>query len=116
MLTPTDPQPLNIASLYATGEPVFVQVDDQDQNLDPSIIETVRVIVTSSTGDEEELILMETGVDTGMFIGYVQSVSGAAAQYDGLLSLGAETDRDGEFPGYAGGRDECRDCACVRRG
>lgn len=91
VLTPTDPQPLNTVNLYATGEPVFVQVDDKDQNLDLSIRETVRVIVTSSTGDEEELILIETGVDTGIFIGYVQSTASAVAQYDGVLSLGADT-------------------------
>jgi len=92
VLTTTDPQPLNVANLYSTGEPIFIQVDDRDQNLDPSIRETVRVTVTSSTGDEEELILMETGVDAGIFVGYVQSGSNAVNQYDGVLSLGAETD------------------------
>jgi len=92
VLTPTDPQPLNVVNLYSTGEPIFIQVDDGDQNLDPSIRETVRVTVTSSTGDEEELILMETGVDTGVFVGYVQSSSITVSQYDGVLSLGAETD------------------------
>ena len=91
VLTPTDPQPLNVANLYSTGEPIFIQVDDQDQNLDPSIRETVRVTVTSSTGDEEELILMETGVDTGIFVGYVQSSSNTVTQFNGVLSLGAET-------------------------
>ncbi|MCK4833310.1 MAG: DUF11 domain-containing protein, partial [Gammaproteobacteria bacterium] len=92
VLVATDPQPLNVVNLYATGEPVFTQVDDQDQNLDPAIRETVRVVVTSSTGDQEELILIETGVDSGIFVGYVQSTSNTVAQYDGLLSLGAETD------------------------
>jgi len=92
VLTATDPQALNTAELYSTGEPVFVQVDDQDQNLDPTVRETVRVVVTSSTGDEEELILMETGVDTGVFIGYVQSTSSAVAQYDGLITLGTDSE------------------------
>ena len=92
VLDPTVPQPLNAVNLFATGEPVFIQVDDRDQNLDPTLQETVRVIVTGSTGDEEELILIETGVDTGIFIGYVQSTSSAVAQYDGVLSLGAETE------------------------
>ncbi len=91
VLTPTDPQPLNVASLYSSGDPIFIQVDDQDQNLDPTIRETVRVTVTSSTGDEEELILMETGIDTGVFVGYVQSSSIAVTQFDGVLSLAAES-------------------------
>ncbi|MBT8118506.1 MAG: OmpA family protein [Gammaproteobacteria bacterium] len=92
VLDPADPQPLSTVSLYATGEPIFAQVDDRDQNLDPSLRETVGIIVTSSTGDVEELILLETEVDSGIFIGYVQSTSSTVAQYDGLLSLGAETD------------------------
>jgi uncharacterized repeat protein (TIGR01451 family) len=92
VLTPTDPQPLNAVSLYATGEPVFVQVEDLDQNLDPAVRETVTVIVTSSLSDEEELILIETGVDTGVFVGYVQSTSASVTQYDGLLSLGTQTE------------------------
>ncbi len=91
VLTPTDPQPLNVASLYSSGDPIFIQLDDRDQNLDPAISETVRVTVTSSIGDEEELILMETGVDTGVFVGYVQSSSAAVTQFNGVLSLGAET-------------------------
>ncbi|MBL4710912.1 MAG: DUF11 domain-containing protein, partial [Gammaproteobacteria bacterium] len=68
----------------------FVQVDDQDQNLDPLVRETVIVIVISSTGDREELILTETGVNTGIFVGYVQSTSNPVTQYDGLLTLAAE--------------------------
>ena len=91
VLTPTDPQPLNVANLYSSGDPIFIQVDDRDQNLDPTVRETVRVTVTSSTGDEEELILMETGVDTGVFVGYVQSSSGVVTQFNGVLSLGAES-------------------------
>ena len=90
ILIPANPQPLNPVNVYSTGEPVFAQVDDQDQNLDPSVRETVIVIVTSSTGDREELILTETGVNTGIFVGYVQSTSNPVSQYDGLLTLGPE--------------------------
>ena len=92
VLTTTDPQPLNPVSLYSTGEPIFIQLDDKDQNLDVTVLETVRVVVTSSTGDEETLILTETGVDTGIFVGYVQSSSAPLTQYDGVLSLGEETE------------------------
>jgi len=91
VLTPTDPQPLNPVNLYSTGEPIFAQVDDQDQNLNPAVRETVRVVVTSSTGDQEELILIETGVDTGIFVGYVQSSSNPVSQFDGILTLGEDT-------------------------
>ena len=90
-LVASNPQPLLPASLFSTGQPVFIQVDDQDQNLDPSISETVRVMVTSSTGDEEELILIESAPDTGIFIGYTQTSSVAVSQYDGVLSMGVDT-------------------------
>lgn len=91
VLTPTNPQPLNPVDVYSTGEPVFVQVTDLDQNLNPAIRETVQVVVTTSTGDREELILIETGPDTGSFIGYVQTASVALTPYDGVLSLGEDT-------------------------
>ncbi len=91
VLTATDPQPLNIAELYNTGEPVFVRVDDGDQNVDPSVLNTVRIVVTSSTGDEEELLLTETDINTGIFVGYVQSTQNPVTQYDGLISLGEDT-------------------------
>ena len=90
-LTPTVPQPLNVAELFSTGEPVFVRVDDGDQNIDPLTLDTVNVVVTSSTGDEEELILTETGINTGIFAGYVQSTQNAVLPYDGVISLGADT-------------------------
>ncbi len=90
-LIAADPQPLNPVSLYTTGEPVFVQVDDQDQNLDSTVLETVNVVVTSSTGDLEELILTETGLDTGVFIAYIQSSSTPVSPFDGVLTLGEET-------------------------
>ena len=91
VLTATDPQPLNIATLYSTDDPFFVQVDDQDQNLDPAVLETVGILFTSSTGDVEELLLIETGVNTGVFIGYIQSSSNSVSPYDGLLSVGEDT-------------------------
>ena len=90
-LIATDPQPLNIAELFSTGEPVFVRVDDGDQNIDPLTLDTVNVIVTSSTGDEEELILTETGINTGIFAGYVQSTQNAVSPYNGVISLGPGT-------------------------
>ena len=90
-LTATNPQPLNIATSYQTSEAIFVQVDDKDQNLNPAVIETVNVVFTSSTGDTEEITLSETAVNTGVFVGYVQSSSNPVASYDGLLSLGEGT-------------------------
>ncbi len=90
-LDPNIAQGLSPVTLYSTGEPVYIEVDDRDQNLDATKKETVIVVVTSTTGDREELLLTETGVNTGIFIGYVQSASHAANSYDGILSLGENT-------------------------
>jgi len=90
-LVATDPQPLNPVQAYSSGEPVFVQVEDLDQNLDPGVLETVVVVITSSTGDQEEIILTETGLDTGVFVGFIQSTSASVSQYDGSISLGADS-------------------------
>jgi len=84
---------LNVVEALHTGEPIFIHVDDKDQNLNPAVRETINVVVTSpTTGDEEEIILIETGVDTGEFIGYVQSTSAAVSTYNGVLTLGSETE------------------------
>ncbi len=54
---------------FAVGDDLFVEVDDLDENEDPRAVETVRVSVRDrQTGDRENLLLTETGVDTGIFV------------------------------------------------
>ncbi len=84
---PDTPQDLVETIDYSNGEPVYILVDDQDQNLDASVRETVIVVVTSPSGDREEILLTETGVDSGEFVGYVQSSDGTVSPYDGVISL-----------------------------
>ncbi len=91
VLDPNTPLSLSLANGYTTGEPIFIEVKDLDQNLNPTIKETVNVIVISSVGDKERLKLTETGVNTGIFIAYIQSTSAAVVQYNGLLTLGEGT-------------------------
>ena len=76
--------------IYQAGEPVFVQLQDLDQNLDPTVQETITVTVVTSSGDQEVLILTETDVNTGVYIGYVQSTSNPVTGFDGVLSLGPD--------------------------
>jgi len=90
-LDPNTPISMNPVDVYHAGEPVFVHLEDLDQNLDPGVQETIVVTVVSSIGDQEELILTETDVDTGIFIGYVQSTSAAVTNYNGALSIEADT-------------------------
>ena len=68
------PVPLEPVTVYHKGDPVFVRLTDFDQNLDSLNAETVLVTINvSATGDAELLRLTETGPDTGVFTGYIQS-------------------------------------------
>lgn len=93
------------ASGFYTGEPIVVTVADPNRNTDPAVREYVDVDITTATNDAETLRLQETGVDTGMFAGAIQSVPMPpdATQYDCVLSLAAFTQikaryTDTDFP------------------
>ena len=75
------------ASLYASGDPVFVRVIDYDQNLDPLVAETVVVTVSSDSTDTESLRLTESGPSTGVFIGALPSSSGAVQSGNCVLNV-----------------------------
>ena len=87
------PVPLDAATMYHQGDPFFVRLTDQDQNLDATTAETVVVTIdVAATGDSELLRLTETGPDTGVFTGYIQSYIGvshpaAATPANGQLGL-----------------------------
>ncbi len=82
------PVPLAAASVILGGEPIFVQVRDPDQNLDPGLAETLVVVLRADgTGDMEILVLTETGPDTGIFIGVMQTSTALASAQNGVLSV-----------------------------
>lgn len=100
--TPIDlssPVPLLAATTYHQNEPIFVQVADGDQNQDPSIAETVWVLVSvAAIGESELLLLTETGPSSGVFCGYIQSTgNGPAATFDGVLHVSAAEPLVGEY-------------------
>lgn len=73
-------QPIGLVDtddLYA-GEPAFLQLRDPDRNLDGLAIDFVELEVTTPVGDREWLRLVENGVNSGVFVGYVQTAPGAA--------------------------------------
>jgi uncharacterized repeat protein (TIGR01451 family) len=83
-----NPVPLMPAALYHAGEPAFIQLTDLDQNLNPAALETVLVTVRDDiTGDTELVRLQETGPNTGVFAGYIQTTSQPAVSSNGLLSV-----------------------------
>lgn len=58
-------------STYTANQTIFVRVTDLDQNTNSSLVETVTVTITNSSGDTETITLTETGADTGIFTGSV---------------------------------------------
>jgi uncharacterized repeat protein (TIGR01451 family) len=77
--TGTIPGPVNLVSTasYKAGAGIFVRLDDADQNVDPAVAEYVTVtLATEITADLERIDLMETGPDTGRFVGFIGSVQG----------------------------------------
>ncbi|UCG37701.1 MAG: OmpA family protein, partial [bacterium] len=82
----TNPVPLEPAANFSQGEPVFLRLLDPDGNVDPAQADTVRVLVRDTGGAViETLLLPETGLDTGVFTGYVRSGAAAETPSDGLL-------------------------------
>lgn len=76
------------AAIYSSGQGVYVEVTDLTKNMNPVVLDTVAVTVTSSTpGDSETLQLTETGPNTGVFTGAVISTLGAATANNCSLSV-----------------------------
>lgn len=71
------------------GSPVTVTVTDADLNANAMVAETVVVaVVNDTTGETESVTLTETGPDTGIFVGTLDTAfaGGAGADNDGVLN------------------------------
>lgn len=81
--------PIEETSLYTANEPIVIQVQDLDQNVDPFVRETIFVTITvPETGDTEVILLTETEPSSGIFRGAIQSVSGnSATPFDGAVTV-----------------------------
>jgi uncharacterized repeat protein (TIGR01451 family) len=81
------PQSIAAGTAYHANEPVFVRVQDADQNLDGRVVETLEISVQSDSGDRETLRLTETGPNTGSFTGYLPTSDAAVEVGDCVLQL-----------------------------
>ncbi|MBI3882634.1 MAG: tandem-95 repeat protein, partial [Verrucomicrobia bacterium] len=71
---------------FTTNSQICVRVTDLDQNTNSAVVETLSVVITSSSGDSENLTLTETGTNTGIFTGCISSsVTNGAATNNGTL-------------------------------
>ncbi len=78
------------ASSYHQGEPIFIQVTDSNRNIDVGVRDTLVITISSSSvGDVENLELTETDINTGVFVGYIQSVTTPVTPNDCVLAVEA---------------------------
>jgi len=78
-IDPALAQDVSVTSSYNLGEPLFLRLEDTDQNLDYQILDTAVVtVIHDGSGDTEIIQLTETGVNTGIFAGYVPSARAVA--------------------------------------
>lgn len=82
------PIPLIKADVYHESEPIFLRLTDDDQNVDTTVAETILLTLEShGIGETETLLLTETGPNTGVFVGYIQSVTEPAVDRNGSFSV-----------------------------
>lgn len=78
-----------------TGNDVYLEVVDADQNVSPTVVDTVTTTVTSTSGDSETVTLSETdpttgnpATDSGVFRGKVRAVlDNVPVSTNGLLEV-----------------------------
>ena len=62
----------NPAVVFEENERIYIILDDLDANVEPATAQSVTIqVMNRSTGEQETLALLETGVDTGEFHGSV---------------------------------------------
>ncbi|MGA2497200.1 MAG: tetratricopeptide repeat protein, partial [Tepidisphaeraceae bacterium] len=86
-LTVTNAGYFDSISKFRLGEPIYVQVVDFDADRSAAI-DQVAVVVKSSTGDREILMLSETEPHSGVFRGKIQTDNAAAKPNDDVLQAG----------------------------
>ncbi|MGI9270326.1 MAG: OmpA family protein [Woeseiaceae bacterium] len=85
-IDPAQVQDVSPTTAYTLAESAFIRLQDADQNLDFQVIDYAIVTVSSAvSGDTETIQLTETGLDTGVFAGYVPLAGGAATSGDCVL-------------------------------
>jgi uncharacterized repeat protein (TIGR01451 family) len=105
--------PLVADGAYHAGEPVFLRVDDADQNLDQALVETVDVVLTTTGGDRETLRLSENGPNTGIFLGYIMSATPPPVPGDCRISVGVGDSIRVDYVDVADGSDASSDATLV---
>ena len=101
-------------TVFHEGVPVFLTLTDLNRNADPTLVETIRITLSSASGDVDEVLeLRETGPNTGIFAAVIQSRNEPVQQGDGKISVGIDGWVRGYYQDTAWPADESRAEALV---
>ncbi len=113
-IDPTQVQEVSATAAYTLAESAFIRLTDTDQNLDFQAIDYAMVTVSNTTtGDTETIRLSETGLDTGVFAGYVPMSGGLAASGDCVLQGRSGSSIVVQYTDPADGSDVSSDTALL---
>ncbi|MEO0870733.1 MAG: hypothetical protein AAFY19_02060, partial [Pseudomonadota bacterium] len=92
-LSPQNVGPLNVmveqTNVVRAGQELLFEIEALAANLDPEAIDELEIVLTTSTGDREIEIVFETGPNTGIFVGRIDTarMPPAPVEEDCRLSL-----------------------------
>ncbi len=70
-------QPLNFmvepVAVLRAGQTLIFELQALEANTDPNAIDQIEAVITTSTGDRETEIIFETGENTGIFVGQMDT-------------------------------------------
>jgi len=113
-IDPAIPQQVLDAGTFNLGEPVFIRLDDFDQNIDASVIDYAVVTVShDTTGDTESIRLTETGLNTGIFTGYIPTAGGTGSSGDCVLQGASDSTIEVLYVDPADGTDAAQTAAVL---
>jgi len=72
------------------GEPLFIEVTDPNSNTSSLVVETVVIEFVTASGDRAIIRLTETGANTGIFTGYIQTSLAPSAVDDDVLTVSSD--------------------------
>jgi hypothetical protein len=75
-------------TVYGAGQQAEATVRDLDLNMDPETIESFAVLISTSGGDQEDMTLTETALDSSIFSGDITLQESVAVPGNGLLDVG----------------------------
>ncbi|HEV2333227.1 MAG TPA: OmpA family protein [Gammaproteobacteria bacterium] len=111
-LNVSNPLALAPTSMYNAGDPLFIELTDHDQNIDPTVRDTVLVAVSVPSLHESVVLkLTETGVNTGVFVGYV--LTGTSNAGGCSLQVGPNTTVDVNYVDISDASDKSSATALV---